>query len=185
MTTNNVNVIANLALIGMRGTGKTAVGQSLAARLHGTFFDLDLLVSQAAGMTIAEIFGSEGEAGFRRRESEALRSMLGAAVPRLPAIYSLGGGAVIDASNRQAIREAATVVWLTAPVSVLEQRVARDEESKHNRPSLLTGGGTSEMAQVMQARESIYRDACDFAVDTAALDVEAVAARIIQRVANT
>ncbi|MDO8629388.1 MAG: type I 3-dehydroquinate dehydratase, partial [Phycisphaerales bacterium] len=104
-----------VALVGFRGSGKTTVGRTLAEFLGGDCIDTDDLIVKAAGRTIADIFADEGEAGFRQREAEVIRWVV--ATP--PAVLSVGGGAVLDERNVQALRSVAAIVWLTAPASVL------------------------------------------------------------------
>jgi len=65
----------NIVLIGYRGSGKTAIGKRLAVRFNMDFVDTDVLIVERAGKTIREIFAAEGEDGFRRRESDAIRQI--------------------------------------------------------------------------------------------------------------
>jgi len=80
---------APIFLIGFMGSGKTTVGRLLADRLGWAFADLDDLIVRSAGLTVAEIFAREGEEGFRRRETEAVRGAAG----RQRSVVATGGGA--------------------------------------------------------------------------------------------
>jgi 3-dehydroquinate synthetase/shikimate kinase len=115
-----------LVLIGLPGSGKSAVGRRLANRHGAAFVDLDDEVESAAGMTIPEIFEAEGEAGFRRRERAAVTA-LGApdTGPGLRRVISPGGGAILDPRNRWALFRGRVVVWLDVRPEVLAQRLRR------------------------------------------------------------
>ncbi len=103
------------------GSGKSTVAFAAAALLGRGAIDLDRVIESAAGESIAEIFAGEGEAGFRRRESEALRENLDG-----PVVVALGGGAVLDDESWRLVKEAATSIWLDAPLKVLWQRAGED-----------------------------------------------------------
>ncbi|MEK6674443.1 MAG: shikimate kinase [Planctomycetota bacterium] len=152
----------SIALVGLRGCGKTTVGRILAGHLKLPHVDTDELVVAAAGRAIAEIFASEGEAGFRELEKKAVER----AVALSPAVISLGGGALSDPSSAAMIRCAATVVWLTAEPDVLWQRIARDPSSPTRRPSLTPLPGLDELRRFSAQREPMYRALADFILDT-------------------
>lgn len=152
----------SIALIGMRGSGKSVVGRELAALRGGICVDTDDLIVAAAGQTIAAIFQNEGEAGFRLREAEAVAK----AVAMKPAAISVGGGAVLDARNIDALRSAATIVWLTAPAEVLWQRIETDATAKATRPALTEERGLKEIQTVLAKRTKPYEKAADLVVDT-------------------
>ena len=85
----------NIVLIGYRGSGKTSVGRLLADRLGWAFVDTDDLIESQAGTSIADIFATEGEAGFRAREREAIAK----ATQDARRVIAVGGGAVTDRRN--------------------------------------------------------------------------------------
>jgi shikimate kinase len=84
-------------IYGPPGSGKTIVGQRLAADLELPFTDLDAVIASQASLAIPDIFTAEGEAGFRRREQAALAATLSSA----PGVVALGGGALLDVQNRR------------------------------------------------------------------------------------
>jgi len=161
----------NLILIGYRGCGKSTVGQLLSRRLGWQFVDLDeVVVQNAAGRSIAQIFAAEGEAGFRQRERAALDLLR----KGRRQVIAAGGGAVIDAESRALAKKIGKVVWLRAPAAVLWARIRKDPGSARNRPDL-TVGGLDEVEAVLRDREDIYRSAAGHIVDTVSASVEEVA----------
>jgi shikimate kinase len=106
------------------GAGKTTVGQALAGRLNWRFLDLDDLVQARAGRTIAQIFQQNGESAFRELERQLLSEVMRSS----PAgtVLSLGGGAFIDNTNQQLLREnEIQTVFLDAPAEELFRRCAQ------------------------------------------------------------
>jgi shikimate kinase len=134
------------------GSGKSTVAYALAALLGRMAIDLDRVVESEAGESIARIFSTEGEAGFRRREAAALREQL-----KGPVVVALGGGALLDEGSRRLVREAATSIWLDAPPKVLWQRAGEDP----SRPLSLNRG---EFERRLRGRRKRYAE-CDHRVD--------------------
>lgn len=135
----------HLFLSGPMGAGKTTVGHLLAQRLARPFIDLDRAIEEATGHSVAALFASVGEAGFRAHE----RQILAAVLDQPPAVVALGGGAVVDPANRQAMRRAGHLVTLTASPSTLRARLADD----HTRPLL------PDLEALLEARSAAYGDA--------------------------
>jgi shikimate kinase len=151
-----------IVLIGPRGSGKTSVARVLAQRLNLEMIDADVLLEQRAGQTIREIFVSEGEKGFRDRESALLRELL----EMQGVILAMGGGVVVRPENRALLCGAGPVVWLTATAEVLWQRIVQDTTTADRRPNLLQGG-SEEIAQLLTQREPWYRECATVQIDTA------------------
>lgn len=164
----------SVALIGARGSGKSTVAGLLAELLGLAHIDTDEMVVSESGHTIAEIFASEAEAGFRIREHSAVRR----AVELAPAVISLGGGAVLDPANMASIRTLATIVWLTARPSTLVERIESDATSVSQRPSLLSKPLLEEMEEITRVREPIYRAVADLVIDTTNVEADEVARAI-------
>ena len=109
---------APIFLIGFMATGKTTVGRLVARRRGWAFVDLDETITSAAGMSVADIFAREGEAGFRRREAEAIR----AAATRPRTVVATGGGAACREENLAVMLASGRVVALSAtPAEVLKR----------------------------------------------------------------
>jgi shikimate kinase len=162
-----------ITLIGYRGSGKSSVAQSLAARLAWEWVDADAVIEQEAGCTIREIFDAEGEPGFRLRE----RDMLSRLLMRDNVVVAAGGGAVLNADTRREMKAAGPVIWLQASVAVLADRVAADPATRQRRPNL-AGGGTDEITRLLAAREPLYRDCASHTIFTDRLSVAEIVDRI-------
>jgi shikimate kinase/3-dehydroquinate synthase len=115
-----------LVIVGLPGSGKTAVGKRVAARRGAAFVDLDEAIERAAGARVPEVFASEGEAGFRGRERAAIEA-LGApdAGPELQRVIAPGGGAIVDPRNRWRLLRGRRAVWLDVRPEVVAQRLRR------------------------------------------------------------
>lgn len=166
----------HLVLVGLMGAGKTTVGELAAARLARPFVDTDRLVEANAGMTVAEIFEHRGEAAFRALEHDAVAD---ACASPAPLVIACGGGAVLDAANRRALRAAGVVVWLQASPAELGARVAT--EATGDRP-LLRGGApaAATLERLTLLRAPAYEAAAHVTVNTDGLAVDDVADRVIE-----
>jgi shikimate kinase len=161
----------NLILVGYRGSGKSTVGALLAERLGRRFIDLDQIIAERAGMPIRDIFATEGEAGFRRRESEACQGLR----RTKQCVIAMGGGALIDSENRILIRRLGKVVWLRAPAIVLWSRIKGDPGTLNGRPDLTQAGGLTEVEAKLTEREPVYRAVAHHTIDTISTTPQAVA----------
>jgi shikimate kinase len=153
------------------GSGKSRVGRALASRLGWDFVDTDERVEKAAGMRISEIFAREGEAAFRRLESEAL-----AALPARRCVVALGGGAVVSADNRRVLREKGRLVWLDAAPETLAERIG-DSQKRPLLAGLDAEGRVARLAQLRAERLAAYSEA-ELHVRTDGLSVEESAAAV-------
>jgi shikimate kinase len=149
-------------LIGYRGTGKTSVARELAARLGIDWVDADDVVERDAGKNIAVIFAEGGEPAFRDWEAWAVAALS----RRRRAVIALGGGAVLREENRRAISGMGPVVWLTASVDTILERVAGDSSTANRRPNLTTAGGRAEIESLLAIRTPLYRECATLVVDT-------------------
>ncbi len=166
-----------VVLIGMRGSGKTAVGRVLASLLGGEHVDTDDRVGERAGRSIAQIFEAEGESGFRRREREVIAEV----VHDPPAVVSVGGGAILDETNVRKLQSAGMIVWLTAPVERLWERIQNDTGTGDTRPALTDRLGADELRQLLDEREPRYRNAADITIDTSHKEPSAIAEQIVEQ----
>ncbi len=135
----------------MMGAGKTAVGKSLASRLGVPFLDSDEEIIRAANMSIEEIFARDGEAFFRRRETQVIARLL----REERGILSTGGGAFLAEKNRRIIHDAGVSVWLKAGLGLLWERVRH----KNTRPLLRTANPFETLQKLHKTRGPIYAKA--------------------------
>lgn len=161
---------SNVVLIGMMGSGKSTVGRLIAERTGMQFIDVDEVIENRADKPIAELFDELGEAGFREKETEALRETLAAT----HAIIATGGGAVTRAENRRLLRQLGIVFWLDAPAEVLLDRIGDDE----SRPMLRGGDALKRLEQLLSERREAYAEASDIHLDTTELSPEEIADRV-------
>jgi shikimate kinase len=161
---------ANVYLIGPMGSGKTAVGKRLAALLGKEFVDSDAEIERRCGVDIRYIFEKEGEARFRERE----RDVIAALTALDGVVVATGGGAVLDAKNRERLSSSGTVVYLEATI---EAQLKRTQPSR-NRPLLMNGDPRATLERLMSIRRPLYEAIADVRVDTTGRQVAAVAADV-------
>jgi len=148
----------SIFLVGMMGAGKTTLGRHLARLLDRQFIDLDHELEARCGVSVAVIFDIEGEAGFRRRETEALD-----ACTRQPdIILATGGGAVLAEQNRSYLKERGVVIYLRAQADELYRRLAYDK----SRPLLQTDDPQARIAELLAEREPLYEEVADYVFTT-------------------
>ena len=143
-------------LIGMMGAGKTTVGSQLARHLGRRFVDLDHEIENQTGVKIPIIFEIEGEAGFRDRESHTLAEF--AAQEGL--IVATGGGVVLRSENREILKKAGIVVYLSADPQLLYARTRRST----NRPLLQGIDPLKKIYELHIQRDPLYREVADISV---------------------
>jgi shikimate kinase len=161
---------SNVFLIGPMGSGKTAVGRHLARLLDCPFLDSDHEVEQRTGADIPLIFEREGEAGFRRREREALEEL----ARRNGIVLATGGGAILNADTRRELAARGWVVYLEASIA---QQAARATRTR-NRPLLHGTDPVVRLEELMRVREPLYREIADLVISTNNRKVSSVAEHI-------
>jgi shikimate kinase len=142
-------------LVGAPGSGKSTVGAMLAERLGVAFRDVDDVIVERAGKSIAEIFADDGEAAFRVLEEQITAELL-----ELPGVLSLGGGAVLSATTRAALR-GNRVIWLRIGLRQSVRRVGLDTA----RP-LLLGNVRGQLLKLLNERAALYAEVATQVVDT-------------------
>ncbi len=141
----------SIVLVGLMGSGKSAIGRRLAARLGMEFVDADAEIEAAAGLSINDIFEVHGEEAFRDGERRVIARLLGK-----PAhVLATGGGAFMDPETRKRIKENAYSVWLRAEFDVLLRRVSR----RNNRPLLNVDNKEEVLRNLIAERYPVYEEA--------------------------
>jgi shikimate kinase len=139
----------HVVLIGMMGAGKSTVGRYLAHCLGRPLYDTDLLIEEAEGKSIPDIFRDEGEVYFRQRECAVIRQ----ALEESPAVLSLGGGAYMQPEVREVLRRNSVTFYLKASLRNLQRRVG----SGATRPLLEGGNVREKLRHRVIERDPIYR----------------------------
>ena len=169
-----MDVPSNIFLIGPMGAGKSTIGRRLAAALDKTFVDADHALEERTGVDIPLIFEIEGEAGFRKRESELLAEL----VLREGIVLATGGGAVLSARNCAHLAGHGFVIYLDAPIDLLVARVARDR----HRPLMQTANPKATMRELMRIRDPLYRESADLVVNSTHRSSRFVVREILKRI---
>ncbi|MBW7901155.1 MAG: shikimate kinase [Rhodocyclaceae bacterium] len=139
------------------GAGKTTIGKALARRLGWRFVDSDHEIEARTGVGIPTIFEIEGEAGFRRRESQVIREL----TELRNVVMATGGGAVIAEENRARLKENGLVAYLDVPPDMLYERTRHDR----NRPLLQVEDPLGRLRELHEQRSPLYREVADVVVD--------------------
>jgi XRE family aerobic/anaerobic benzoate catabolism transcriptional regulator len=154
-----------IALLGLRGAGKSTIGPRLARRLGLRFIELDAAIEEAAGLTLAEIFELHGEAYYRRLERETLMRLL---AERDGMVLATGGSLVNDRESFRLLRRRAVTVWLKARPEDHWNRVLQQGDQ---RPMAKNPHAMAELRALLAAREKQYAQA-EHVIDTSATSVD-------------
>lgn len=171
------NLQPNLVLVGFMGTGKTAVGAQLAGRLGWPLVDTDALIEKEAGMTVAQIFSTRGEAAFRDMEREVCKRVANKA----RTVIATGGGMLLDPANRDALQEHGVLILLTADAAEIARRLEEGVEADE-RP-LLGADPVRRIEELLKEREPVY-SSVSFKVDTTLLSPREVGERALELYAS-
>lgn len=164
-----------VALVGLRGAGKSTIGRALGMALEAPFVELDELIEQSAGLTLSEIFDLHGEASYRRLESEALETHLASAAL---SVLATGGSIVTHPSNFNRLLESTHVVWLRAHPNDHWNRVVNQGDT---RPMKDHPGALDDIKSILAERTSLYARA-HLTIDTSIMSVDAVVSQILESV---
>jgi shikimate kinase len=163
----------NIFLVGPMGAGKSTVGRQLAEALSFTFKDSDHEIQRRTGVDIPTIFEFEGEDGFRGRERQVIANLV--AEERI--VLATGGGAVLDAENRQNLTSRGVVIYLHCTPEQQFSRTSRDR----GRPLLRTEDPLQILRDLMDERDPIYRQVADLVVSTEKRGTASVVKEILRR----
>jgi shikimate kinase len=166
-----MNTPGSLFLTGPMGAGKSTIGRQLAKQLGMSFCDSDYEIERRTGVDIPLIFEIEGEAGFRKRE----RAVIDELTQQPGIVLATGGGAILDADNRNHLCQRGRVIYLHTPVDAQLARTSSDR----NRPLLQTEDPRQRLEELMQVREPLYRETADLVINTVGKRVRDVVREIV------
>ncbi|WP_373565855.1 shikimate kinase AroK [Microbulbifer okhotskensis] len=169
-------ITRSIFLVGPMGAGKSTIGKLMAAQLQLPFVDTDKVLEERTGADIPWIFDVEGEAGFRRRESEILEELCRGDSH----IIGTGGGIVLLEENRRQLQKYGYVVYLQANIDQLLERTSKNS----NRPLLRVPNPRQRIAEILQEREPLYREVADIICDTNDLSPKQASLLVAERLSN-
>jgi shikimate kinase len=149
-----------VVLVGLSGSGKTTVARLLARRLGWRFVDTDQVIQRQAGMTVQEIFRSQGEPAFRTLETETVVDVC----RRSRQVIATGGGSMVNDTNRSHLLNGNLVVFLESSPETLAGRLSRNM-GREPRPLLENSDLVERLAELGRQRDQFYRSA-DHVVQT-------------------
>jgi shikimate kinase len=166
----------NVVLCGFMATGKSSVGKRLAALLGYEFLDMDAIIESESGMSIPQIFSTQGEPAFRALESQLVERI----AQRSRCVIATGGGTIVNRQNFENLKRNGIVIALTADPQVILLRTGSGE----SRPMLGEGDRLQRIEALMQQRSAAYAMA-DMSVDTSLHSIEEVAENIMNNLRMT
>jgi len=156
-----------VALLGMRGAGKSTVGRALARRLGMRFIELDSRIEERAAISLGDIFSMHGPEYYEELEAHCLEELL---ENDDPMVLATGGGIVTHETSYEMLRRNATCVWLKAEPETHWQRVIQQGDL---RPMANNPRAFEELCSILETREPLYAES-DLTIETDALGVEAI-----------
>jgi XRE family aerobic/anaerobic benzoate catabolism transcriptional regulator len=166
---------SGIALIGLRGAGKSTLGKILAKKIGWNFVELNKEIEAQNGLSVAEIIALYGQEGFRRMEQNALNQLL---ARKELMVLATGGGIVSEPLTFDLILSSFYTIWLKAEP---EEHMGRVRKQGDLRPMADDRSAMAELRNILVSREPLYARA-SATVDTAGLSVDAAAARLIDTV---
>jgi XRE family aerobic/anaerobic benzoate catabolism transcriptional regulator len=163
-----------VALLGLRGAGKSTIGAKVARKLKVPFVELDVLVAEQAGMSLSTIFEMHGEAYFRRLERDVLRKFLASPKASKGAVLATGGSIVNDPDTYELLKQRAITVWLKARARDHWDRVVAQGDV---RPMRGRANAMSELKSLLKTRKPLYEQAAHV-IDTSSLSLDDAVERV-------
>ncbi|MEZ7639295.1 shikimate kinase [Streptococcus mitis] len=149
-------------LLGFMGAGKSTIARGL----NPDYIDMDALIEECLGMSIADFFAEKGEAAFRQVESEVLADLL-----QRDQVVSTGGGVVVSQRNRDLLKTNSDNIYLKADFETLYQRISTD---KDNQRPLFLNNSKEELAAIFQERQAWYEEVASRILDVTELSPDEI-----------
>jgi shikimate kinase len=169
---NNDRHLANIALIGFMGTGKTSVGRLVAEQLRFEYLDTDDVIQSATGRSITEIFEADGEAAFRALEEKVVKEL----ADRKKTVIATGGGLPVNPKNLASLKTHSLVVCLWSSPEKIWERVRHQS----HRPLLHDKNPQAKIRELLAKREPFYKQA-DVLLNTDLRSVREVAQQVVHQ----
>ena len=160
----------NIIITGFMGTGKSVVAKQLARKLKMEFVDMDQIIEESQGMSIADIFARYGEKYFRAQENELVKELS----QKENMVIATGGGTLLSSDNARILSQRGQIICLYADSQTIYNRVVR----KNNRPLLKGKNVSSEINRLLEERKKIY-DNIKWKIDTTNLNIQEVTDKTI------
>jgi len=165
----------NIFITGFMGTGKSVVAQQLACKLKMEFIDMDRIIEERQGTSIADIFAGYGEKYFRAQENKLVKELS----QKENMVIATGGGTLLSSDNARILDQRGQIICLYADSQTIYNRVKR----KNNRPLLKGENLLSEINRLLEERKKIY-DNIKWKIDTTNLNIQEVTDKIISLLEN-
>ncbi|HZK39943.1 MAG TPA: shikimate kinase [Atribacterota bacterium] len=161
---------SNIIITGFMGTGKSAVAKELARKLKMEFIDMDRIIEERRGMSIADVFAGHGEKYFREQENKLVKELS----KKENTVIATGGGTLLSSDNARMLGQRGQIICLYADSQTIYNRVNK----KNNRPLLKRENVLSEINRLLEERKEAYNN-FTIKIDTTNLNVQEVADKTI------
>jgi len=161
---------SNIIITGFMGTGKSVVAKELARKLKMEFTDMDRIIEERLGMSIADVFAGHGEKYFREQENKLVKELS----QKENTVIATGGGTLLSSDNARILGQKGQIICLYADSQTIYNRVNK----KNNRPLLKRENVLSEINRLLEERKEAYNN-FTIKIDTTNLNVQEVADKII------
>ena len=160
----------NIIITGFMGTGKSEVAKQLACKLKMEFIDMDRIIEERRGMSIADIFAGHGENYFREQENKLVKELS----QKENKVIATGGGTLLSSYNAGILSQTGEIICLYADSQTIYNRVNK----KNNRPLLKGENILNEINRLLEERNKVYNN-FTIKIDTTNLSVQEVVDKII------